>query len=87
MTLTGSDSSRPPSRVELRPSSVAASGVPPAGVYDREHGEADEEADEWEAARRTEPFERNVPVLMGLLNVWYVNFLGAHTHAVLPYAQ
>ncbi|MFV0254351.1 MAG: glucose-6-phosphate isomerase [Beutenbergiaceae bacterium] len=31
--------------------------------------------------------ERNVPVLMGLLNVWYVNFLGAHTHAVLPYAQ
>ena len=29
----------------------------------------------------------NVPVLMGLLNVWYVNFLGAHTHAVLPYAQ
>ena len=33
------------------------------------------------------PFEQNVPVLMGLLNVWYVNFLGAHTHAVLPYAQ
>lgn len=36
---------------------------------------------------RTTPFEQNVPVLMGLLNVWYVNFLGAHTHAVLPYAQ
>ncbi|WP_369052928.1 glucose-6-phosphate isomerase [Kineococcus terrestris] len=36
---------------------------------------------------RTTPFERNVPVLMGLLNVWYVNFLGAHTHAVLPYSQ
>ena len=35
----------------------------------------------------TVPFENNVPVLMGLLNVWYVNFLGAHTHAVLPYAQ
>ncbi len=33
------------------------------------------------------PFEANVPLLMGLLNVWYVNFLGAHTHAVLPYAQ
>ena len=29
----------------------------------------------------------NVPLLMGLLNVWYTNFLGAHTHAVLPYAQ
>ncbi|MTG90060.1 glucose-6-phosphate isomerase, partial [Cellulosimicrobium sp. BIT-GX5] len=39
-----------------------------------------------EHVRRT-PFERNVPVLMGLLNVWYVNFLDAHTHAVLPYAQ
>ncbi|GIG35703.1 glucose-6-phosphate isomerase [Cellulomonas pakistanensis] len=36
---------------------------------------------------RTTPFEQNVPVLMGLLNVWYVNFLDAHTHAVLPYAQ
>ncbi|MDM7832566.1 glucose-6-phosphate isomerase [Cellulomonas edaphi] len=35
----------------------------------------------------TTPAERNVPLLMGLLNVWYVNFLGAHTHAVLPYAQ
>jgi glucose-6-phosphate isomerase len=33
------------------------------------------------------PFERNVPVLMGLLNVWYVNFFDAHTHAVLPYTQ
>ncbi|WP_169166027.1 glucose-6-phosphate isomerase [Cellulomonas taurus] len=36
---------------------------------------------------RSTPFDQNVPVLMGLLNVWYVNFLGAHTHAVLPYAQ
>ncbi|TQL01037.1 glucose-6-phosphate isomerase [Cellulomonas sp. SLBN-39] len=36
---------------------------------------------------RTTPLAQNVPFLMGLLNVWYVNFLGAHTHAVLPYAQ
>lgn len=36
---------------------------------------------------RTAPFEKNMPVLMGLLNVWYVNFLGAETHAVLPYDQ
>ena len=36
---------------------------------------------------RTAPLAENVPVLMGLLNVWYVNFVGAHTHAVLPYAQ
>jgi glucose-6-phosphate isomerase len=36
---------------------------------------------------RSTPFARNVPALMGLLNVWYVNFFDAHTHAVLPYAQ
>ncbi|MCR2764523.1 glucose-6-phosphate isomerase [Microbacterium sp. zg.B48] len=36
---------------------------------------------------RTTPLESNVPVLMGLLNVWYSNFLGAQSHAVLPYAQ
>jgi glucose-6-phosphate isomerase len=36
---------------------------------------------------RTTPVERNVPALMGLLNVWYNNFLGAQTHAVLPYSQ
>lgn len=35
----------------------------------------------------TTDLPENVPVLMGLLNVWYTNFLGAHTHAVLPYAQ
>ncbi|MFN8045317.1 MAG: glucose-6-phosphate isomerase [Dermatophilaceae bacterium] len=33
------------------------------------------------------PWERNVPALMGLLNVWYVNFFKAASHAVLPYAQ
>lgn len=36
--------------------------------------------------RTAEP-EANVPLLMGLLNVWYTDFLGAETHAVLPYAQ
>ena len=36
---------------------------------------------------RTEDPSNNVPVLMGLLNVWYVNFLDAESHAVLPYAQ
>ncbi|QZY30671.1 glucose-6-phosphate isomerase [Nocardioides coralli] len=36
---------------------------------------------------RTAETARNVPALMGLLNVWYTNFLGAGTHAVLPYAQ
>jgi glucose-6-phosphate isomerase len=36
---------------------------------------------------RTTPFERNLPVLMGLLGVWYNNFFGAQTVAVLPYEQ
>jgi glucose-6-phosphate isomerase len=36
---------------------------------------------------RTQPTERNVPALLGLLNVWYDTFLGAQSHAVLPYAQ
>jgi glucose-6-phosphate isomerase len=36
---------------------------------------------------RTAPFERNLPVVLGLLGIWYGNFLGAQTHAVLPYDQ
>jgi glucose-6-phosphate isomerase len=36
---------------------------------------------------RSAPFERNLPVLMGLLSVWNTNFLGAETVAVLPYEQ
>jgi glucose-6-phosphate isomerase len=33
------------------------------------------------------PFERNLPVLMGMLAIWYVNFFGVHAIAVLPYEQ
>jgi glucose-6-phosphate isomerase len=36
---------------------------------------------------RTAPFDKNLPVLMGLLSVWYNNFFGAQTVAVLPYDQ
>jgi glucose-6-phosphate isomerase len=36
---------------------------------------------------RTAPFEKNLPVLMGLLAVWYNDFFGAQTVAVLPYEQ
>jgi glucose-6-phosphate isomerase len=36
---------------------------------------------------RTAPFERNLPVLMGLFAIWYNNFFGAQTVAVLPYEQ
>jgi glucose-6-phosphate isomerase len=36
---------------------------------------------------RTAPFDRNLPVLLGLLGVWYDDFFGAESHAVLPYSQ
>lgn len=36
---------------------------------------------------RTAPFERNMPVILGLLGIWYNNFFGAQTHAILPYDQ
>ena len=36
---------------------------------------------------RTAPWERNLPVIMGLLQVWYANLFGAETWAVLPYDQ
>jgi len=36
---------------------------------------------------RTTPFEKNLPVLLGLLSIWNTNFLGAQTIAVLPYEQ
>jgi glucose-6-phosphate isomerase len=36
---------------------------------------------------RSAPFERNIPVLMGVLGVWYDNFFGAEGYAILPYDQ
>ena len=36
---------------------------------------------------KSAPFEKNLPVLLGLLGVWYDNFFGAQSHAVLPYDQ
>jgi len=36
---------------------------------------------------RSAPFEQNIPVLMGLLGIWYNNFFGAESHAILPYDQ
>jgi len=36
---------------------------------------------------RTAPFEENIPVIMGLLGIWYNNFFRAETHAILPYDQ
>ena len=36
---------------------------------------------------RSAPLERNIPVVLAMLGVWYVNFFQAHTHAILPYDQ
>jgi glucose-6-phosphate isomerase len=36
---------------------------------------------------KSAPLERNAPVILGLLGVWYANFFGAETHAILPYDQ
>lgn len=36
---------------------------------------------------RTAPLDKNIPVLMGMLGVWYNNFFGAESHAILPYDQ
>ena len=36
---------------------------------------------------RTAPFEQNIPVILALLGIWYNNFFGAETHAILPYDQ
>ncbi|HUU01923.1 MAG TPA: glucose-6-phosphate isomerase [Myxococcota bacterium] len=36
---------------------------------------------------RDSPFQKNIPVIMGLLSVWYNDFFGAETHAILPYDQ
>lgn len=36
---------------------------------------------------RSAPFEQNIPVIMGLLGIWYNNFFEAETYAILPYAQ
>lgn len=36
---------------------------------------------------RTTPFEQNIPVLMALIGIWYVNFFGAQSEAILPYDQ
>jgi glucose-6-phosphate isomerase len=36
---------------------------------------------------RTTPLDRNLPVVLGLLGIWYYNFFGAETHAILPYDQ
>jgi glucose-6-phosphate isomerase len=66
----------------------SAIGLSIACVLGMDHFEAMlEGAHEVDRHFATTPFERNVPVIMGLLGVWYGNFFGSGTHAVLPYDQ
>jgi len=44
-------------------------------------------AHEMDVHFRSAPLEQNLPVILGLLGVWYINFAGAKTHAILPYDQ
>ncbi len=44
-------------------------------------------AHEMDSHFRTAPLEQNIPVILGMLGVWYSNFFGAETHAILPYDQ
>ncbi|NBB83145.1 MAG: glucose-6-phosphate isomerase [Alphaproteobacteria bacterium] len=44
-------------------------------------------AHEMDVHFRSAPLERNLPVIMGLLGIWYIDFAGARTHAILPYDQ
>jgi glucose-6-phosphate isomerase len=36
---------------------------------------------------RETPFERNIPVMLAMIGIWYINFFGAGTHSILPYDQ
>ena len=46
-----------------------------------------EGAHEMDEHFRRAPLERNIPVVLALIGIWYVNFFGAHSHAILPYDQ
>ncbi len=46
-----------------------------------------EGAHEMDRHFRTEAFERNIPVILALIGIWYTNFFGAETEAILPYDQ
>ena len=58
--------------------------VPAFGRVEEGGGSAAHQADEHFSIA---PFEKNIPVIMGLLGVWYNNFFAADTHVILPYDQ
>ncbi len=66
----------------------SAIGLPIALYLGMDHFEALlEGAFEMDEHFRNAPFEQNMPVILGLLGIWYNNFFAAQSHAVLPYDQ
>ncbi len=66
----------------------SAIGLPIAISIGMDHFEAMlEGANEMDKHFKTQPFEKNIPVLLALLGIWYNNFCGAQTQAILPYDQ
>jgi glucose-6-phosphate isomerase len=66
----------------------SAIGLPVAGVIGMDGFEQLlQGAHEVDEHFRTAPLAQNIPVIMGLLGVWYFNFHAAHAHAILPYDQ
>ena len=66
-------------------------GHRPADCRGRRHGQLSKNCwpvrTRWTSISATAPLERNIPVIMGLLGIWYNNFFGAQTQAILPYDQ
>ena len=66
----------------------SAIGLPIAISIGMEHFEAMlDGAYEMDQHFKTQPFEKNIPVVLALLGIWYNNFFGAQTQAILPYDQ
>jgi len=66
----------------------SAIGLPIATVIGMDNFEAMlDGAHEMDEHFRTAPLAENLPVVLGMLGVWYSNFFGAETHAILPYDQ
>jgi glucose-6-phosphate isomerase len=66
----------------------SAIGLPIACTIGFEHfSELLQGAFEMDTHFRTAPFEKNIPVILALLGIWYTNFFGARTEAILPYDQ
>src|SRR5882672_2178844 len=75
-----------PKRSALRPSACFRCGTGSADAMSA-FEELLEGARGMDAHFRNEPLERNMPVVLALLEIWYVNFFASQTRAVIPYSE